>query len=110
VCISPDAESDLMEAVGNWKLKVDLQEPLLMEYMNKMATKDAVTAKVCIATLKDKGGVNQIMNAFDFLEIKPRAIVVTLRNEARVTQLGGIVEKGRAEDGYFDGNDCLIRG
>jgi hypothetical protein len=47
-------ESGIMEAGGNWKLKVDLEEgPFSVEYMNILAvpTKDAVTAAVCIVTL-----------------------------------------------------------
>jgi hypothetical protein len=98
-----------MEAVGNWMLKVDLEEPFSAEYSNIMAvaTKDAVTATVCFATLKDKA-VNQIMNAINFLEeIKARGTVIILRNEAKGTRLPGIVEKGLTKDGEVDERDCL---
>jgi hypothetical protein len=42
--------SDIMAAVGNWQLKVDLQEPWLAEYKNRLAqaTADVVTATVCL--------------------------------------------------------------
>jgi hypothetical protein len=80
-----------MEAVGNWMLKVDLEE-------------------VCFATLKDKA-VIQIVNAINFEEIKATWTVIFLRNEAMATQLPDIVEKGPSEDGEVDERDCLmIRG
>jgi hypothetical protein len=103
-----------MEAVGNWRLQVDLvQEPFLVEYMNIMAvaTQDAGTATVYFATLKGKV-VNQIMNAINFEELKARAMVIILRNKVMGTQLhDGIMEKGKVENGEIDGCDCLmIRG
>ena len=64
-------ESDNTKAVGNWMLKVDLEDLLSAECMNKMmvSAKDTVTATVCIVPLKE-GVVDQIMNAIDFEELK----------------------------------------
>jgi hypothetical protein len=90
-------ESAFTEAIGNWRLKVDREDhPLSAECVNKMMTtaKYIGTAMICIAALKE-GVVNQIMTAIDFEEIKARAIVVILRNELRVAQPSGIMEKGR---------------
>jgi hypothetical protein len=50
------------------------------------------------------------MNAINFEEIKVRAIVGILRNEARGAQVSRILEKGKAQDGKVDGHDCLICG
>jgi hypothetical protein len=91
-------ESDITAAVGNWHLMVDLQEPCSAESKNRvaLAIEDAVTATSCFATLKDEVE-NQIINASNFEEIKARAIEIIVRNQARGTQLTGIVEKGQAE-------------
>jgi hypothetical protein len=61
--------------------KVDLEDPLSVECMNKMtmATKESVAAMICIVALKE-GVVDQIMNAVDFEEINTGAIMVIMRN------------------------------
>jgi hypothetical protein len=76
-------DSGITEVAGDWKLKVNLEKPFSMEYMNTMAVTSqyAITATVCSATLKDEA-VNQIINVINFEEIKARAIVIILRNEA----------------------------
>jgi hypothetical protein len=93
------AESDFMEAIGNWRLKVGLEDPSSAECVNKMmmTAKYTVKAMICIAALKE-GVVNQIMTAINFEEVKTRAVVVILRSESRVAQLSGIMEKGKAQE------------
>jgi hypothetical protein len=97
-------ESDNTKAIVNWRLKVDLEDPLSTEYVNKMTmtAKYTVTATVCTEALKE-GVAAQIMNAINFEEIKAKAIVAILRNESRDAQLSGIMEKGKAQDGKSTG-------
>jgi hypothetical protein len=104
-------ESDIIKAVGNLKLKVDLEDLLSAESVNKtmVTAKITVSAMFCIAPLK-VGVEDQNMNAINLEEIKLRAIVVILRNEARGAQVSVILEKGKSQNGKIDGHDCLICG
>jgi hypothetical protein len=82
-------EIDIMAAVGNWQLRVDLQELCLAKYKNRGAvtTADVVTVLFCFSTLKDEV-LNQIVDAIDFEEeIKTRTIKIIRRNKT------GILEK-----------------
>jgi hypothetical protein len=92
-------ESAIAKAVGNWKLKVDLEDTLLVECMNKMM----VTSKD-----SDCHGMHCSFEG-NFEEIKGKNHCGHLEERSKGRSTEWNHEKGQAQDGKVDGNDCLIR-